>query len=70
MNPGVIRRILSGAFGIVLAWAGLVCFAYWLSAEPGFGPQSTDMAIAYVAVGTVLGGFGIWLIRFSVKRQD
>jgi len=66
----VIRRVISCAFGIVLAWAGFGCFAYWLVAEPGFGPQSPDMAIAYVLMGIVVGGFGIWLIRLSVKHQD
>jgi Na+/melibiose symporter-like transporter len=70
VNLGVIRRTIFAFFGIVLTSAGFGCFAYWLSAEPGFGPQSTDMAFAYVVAGMALGAFGIWLLLFSVRHQD
>lgn len=66
----MIRRVFFFAVGILLAFSGLFFFGYWFYAEPGYGPQSTDMAIAYVVLGIVLGASGIWLIRLSVKSQD
>ena len=66
----MIRRVLSGVLGVAFAFAGLGFFGYWLTAEPGFGPQSTDMALAYVILGIALGASGIWLIRSSLRRED
>jgi hypothetical protein len=66
----VIRRVLFAVLGIVLAFAGLRFFARWFYAEPGFGPQSTDMAIAEVLLGIALGAAGIWLVRLSVRSKD
>ena len=64
------RRILSGVLGFAFAFAGLGFFGYWFTAEPGFGPQSTDIAFAYVIFGIALGGSGIWLIRISLRGED
>lgn len=66
----MIRRVLSGVLGVALAFTGLGFFGYWFTAEPGFGPHSTDMAFAYVILGIALGASGIWLIRSSLKSED
>jgi hypothetical protein len=65
----VIRRLIAAVLGLALALSGLAFFGAWMTAEPGFGPQSSDMAVAYVVLGIVLGASGIWLIRFSLRRE-
>lgn len=66
----MIRRVLSGVVGIILALAGLFLFSFVFNAEPSYGLQSTDMAIAYVLLGIAIGASGIWLIRFSVRSKN
>jgi len=66
----VIRRLFFGTLGVALTLTGLANFGYCLSAEPGFGPKSTDMAMAYILAGIALGACGIWLVRLSVRRED
>ena len=64
--PSVIRRILSGVLGLILTVGGFGCVGYWFAAEPDFdgGPKS-DVFMATIVFGLVVGGAGIWLIRRS-----